>query len=84
MKLPIFNFTSMLINNKNCNMFNSYKFNPSISHYKDDLYLLVYRNFVRYPMLRQEGLYDTNPINNPNHPWCAGQNGKRWWQSLYG
>jgi len=68
-------FSSILpINN------NVYSFNPSIAHWKDDLYLCSYREFVRYRSLFQRGTtntgitynYTVNKIVDPNHPWLGG------------
>ena len=74
MTLPV-NFSSILpINN------NVYSFNPSIAHWKDNLYLCSYREFVRYRHLFQRGTtntgitynYTVNRIVDPNHPWLGG------------
>ena len=72
---------------------NIYTFNPSIAHWKDDLYLCLYRKFVRYPELYQTKYnndgselynYAHVPETDPNHPWLGGNNSISWWQSTYG
>jgi hypothetical protein len=59
---------------------NVYSFNPSIAHWKDNLYLCSYREFVRYRHLFQRSKpnqstdynYTINRLTNPNHPWLGG------------
>lgn len=66
---------------------NIYTFNPSIAHWKDNLYLCLYRKFIRYPQLYQKSInydYSLNPETDPNHPWLGGNNSISWWQSTYG
>jgi hypothetical protein len=74
MALPV-NFSSILpIEN------NVYSFNPSIAHWKDNLYLCSYREFVRYRHLFQRSKpnqlpdynYTINRLTDPNHPWLGG------------
>lgn len=69
----------------------TYRFNPSISHWKDNLYLCAYRVFARYPELDQRGEddgitwdYTKQPMLNPNHPWLGGPGARTWWNMGYG
>jgi len=76
------NFTKVLNEKPNI-----YLFNPSISHLKDDLYLCVYRKYVRYPKINQKGDdydYTKDKLSDPNHPWLGGNHSSTWWQSGYG
>ena len=65
---------------------NIYAFNPSIAHWKDNLYLCSYRQFVRYPHLFQIGTtdtgitynYTTDKFRDPNHPWFGKCSSLRW------
>jgi hypothetical protein len=65
---------------------NVYAFNPSIAHWKDDLYLCTYRQFVRYPNLFQKSTTDTgipydytrDKFTDPNHPWFGKCRHLRW------
>lgn len=79
----IINFSNILPENPNV-----YTFNPSLTHWKDDLYLCVYRRFVRYPELYQKStMYDYTDkgfANDINHPWFGGVNSIFWFKSLYG
>ena len=66
---------------------NVYTFNPSIAHYRDDLYLCSYRAFVRYPQILQKTEsydYTEDYVTDPNHPWLGGIKGELWWNSEYG
>ena len=66
---------------------NVYVFNPSIAHYRDDLYLCSYRAFVRYPQILQKSEtydYTEEYITDPNHPWLGGIKGDLWWNPEYG
>jgi len=67
--MTIVNFSKILPENPNV-----YTFNPSISYWKDNLYLCVYRRFVRYPKLYQNNFkeYTEKSILDPNHPWLGG------------
>jgi hypothetical protein len=58
-------------------------FNPSIAHWKGDLYLCCYRAFVRYPNQRKikEKL---DPEVDPNHPWLGGDQSVTWWNTVVG
>jgi hypothetical protein len=56
-------------------------FNPSIAHWKGDLYLCCYRAFVRYPNQRKiEQKLD--PEVDPNHPWLGGDQSVTWWNTV--
>ena len=57
---------------------NSYNFNPSIAHWKDDLYFICYRSFIRYP-----DKFDSNDnhLKNMNHPWFGGLESETFWGS---
>jgi hypothetical protein len=57
--------------------------NPSIAHWKDDLFLCSYRVYIRYPGLNTSE-YVNDPISNPNHPWLGGDKSTTWWQSKQG
>lgn len=50
---------------------NTYCFNPSIAHWKDDLYLVCYRRFVRFPKSEKDDVNLENE-NKKNHPWLKG------------
>ena len=66
---------------------NIYTFNPSIAHWKDDLFLCAYRTFVRYPKLKQTGKdydYTRHPNQDPNHPWLGSDKSETWWYSYDG
>ena len=58
-------------------------FNPSIAHWKDDLYILTCRAFQRYPnqSVTVDKQYENIPFNHPNHPWLGGKNGLLWWKA---
>lgn len=59
-------------------------FNPSISHWKDNLYLCTFRVFSRYPTVDSRK-YSKNPLTNPNHPWLGSiEAWPLWWNSVYG
>lgn len=76
------NFTELLSENSNM-----YLFNPSIAHWRNDLYLCVYRRFIRYPKLYQKTTkynYSEIPTRDPNHPWLGGIGSETWWKSFYG
>jgi hypothetical protein len=80
--MEIVDFTKQLGENEN-----TYLFNPSLAHYKDNLYLCLYRKFVRFPELKQKGDdYDYSVFDklNINHPWLGGPNSSFWWKSYYG
>jgi len=62
----IINFTDKL-NEKE----NTYCFNPSIAHWKNDLYLVCYRRFVRFPDSEKDDEKLENE-NKRNHPWLKG------------
>src|SRR3990167_1904612 len=70
----IYDFTEKLPDYKNSSIFN-----PSIAHWKEDLYLVSYRQFKRYPDLLQDGKYMSDPYTNPNHPWLGSYPSKTWW-----
>lgn len=58
-------------------------FNPSIVHWKKNLYLISYRTYIRYVNLNTKD-YTDNPFFNPNHPWLGGSSSMTWWNSGYG
>lgn len=81
-RLSFTNFTSILPKPDNV-----YAFNPTIAHYKDDLYICAFRGFVRYPNLHQVGdsyNYSKDPYSDPNHPWLGGDASSVWWKKSYG
>ena len=67
---------------------NIYTFNPSISHWKDTLYLCSYRMFVRYEGLNQRQIqnydYSQDRFMDPNHPWLGGEGCSTYWKTNYG
>ena len=63
----ILDFTEKLNENPN-----SYCFNPSIAHWKDDLYLVCYRIFTRFLGSEKDDLNLDNE-NKQNHPWLKGK-----------
>lgn len=80
--MEIIDFTKQLGENENVILFN-----PSIAHFKNNLYLCLYRKFVRFPELKQKNNdYDYSVIDklNINHPWMGGPNSSFWWKSYYG
>lgn len=81
--MEIVDFTKQLGENKNIILFN-----PSIAYFKKNLYLCLYRKFVRYPELYQKGDgYDYSIVDslNINHPWLGGpKSSSFWWKSHYG
>jgi len=58
-------------------------FNPSIAHWKADLYLCSYRAFVRYPN-QQKSTRLLDPQVDPNHPWLGGNQSVTWWNTVLG
>lgn len=81
--MKITDFTSVLPKPDNV-----YAFNPSIAHYRDGLYLCVFRGFVRYKQIHQKGAnhdYTGNPFTDPNHPWLGGLDATQlWWKHTFG
>ncbi len=61
----------------------TFTFNPSISHWKDDLYLCSYRSFKRYNNIDVVNR-EANPFFEPNHPWLGGNNSATWWRTVSG
>lgn len=61
----IINFTELLNE-----PFNSFCFNPSVAHWKDDLYLVCYRTFMK-DSRNQGGLKNVDNKLKPNHPWLG-------------
>ena len=57
--------------------------NPSIAHWKNDLFLCSYRIYIRYQGLDTKQ-YEEDPITNPNHPWLGGEGATTGWQSPTG
>lgn len=65
----VFDITEYLPSNEG-----SFIFNPSIAHWRKNLYLCVYREFTRNR--KPSG----KPIErNRNHPWYKGTEGGCWW-----
>jgi len=62
---------------------NSYSFNPSIAHWKNNFYLCCYRNFNRYKNIHGKN-YNFNPLFDPNHPWLGGNRGSTFWETVDG
>ena len=58
-------------------------FNPSIAHWKGNLFLCCYRAFVRYPN-QQKSTKLLDPEVNPNHPWLGGDQSVTWWNTVLG
>ena len=58
-------------------------FNPSIAHWKGNLYLCCYRAFVRYPN-QQKSAKLLDPEVDPNHPWLGGDQSVTWWNTVLG
>lgn len=72
-------FTNVLPRGKNETVFN-----PSVSHWKDNLYLCTFRVFSRYPGINSSD-YDKDPVTSPNHPWLGSiEAWPLWWNSVYG
>ncbi len=67
----IVDFTEVLPEYKNV-----YSFNPSVAHWKDDLYLCVYRVFTRKASEKRN---EKHPIEDNNHPWLGGPGNPCWW-----
>jgi hypothetical protein len=62
---------------------NSYNFNPSIAHWKNNLYLVCYRSFIRYKNIKDQS-YTYDPSFDPNHPWLGGRGSNTYWQTVDG
>lgn len=60
----IVDFTNILPEGKHV-----YPFNPSVAHWKDDLYLCCYRIFSRGKEARDRDI--VHPEQDPNHPWMS-------------
>ncbi len=57
----------------------AYTFNPSVAHWKEDLYLCVYRVFTRnFPAENAYRKNLLNPMQDPNHPWLSTPK-SCWW-----
>lgn len=78
----IVDFSNILLENSNVHVFN-----PSIAHWKNDLYLCVYRRFVRYSdIYSKKNIHDytADPLTDPNHPWLGGDRSTVFWKTPYG
>ncbi len=58
-------------------------FNPSIAHWRGNLFLCCYRAFVRYPN-QQKTKQILDPELDPNHPWLGGDQSVTWWNTVLG
>lgn len=75
----IVDFSDIIPENKN-----TYNFNPSIAHWKEDLYLCSYRSFIRYKDFPFLPKYADEHLTDPNHPWLGGPGSKTWWSNIDG
>lgn len=61
----------------------TFTFNPSISFWKDDMYLCSYRSFKRYNNINSINR-EADPTMEPNHPWLGSNNSSTWWKTVSG
>lgn len=82
--MEIIKFTKINFSEVLPKVIGSFIFNPSVCHWKDNFFICIYREFVRYSGLDTEK-FMKNPLTNPNHPWLGSdQAWPLYWQSMYG